>query len=235
MTNRTHVIRAVLCAAALLGAAPALHAQCTWEPGRPRGRREAHDDSVYKAAGKANRAAIRSALQAAGVSEPTGLVIVTTHRDGAPPVLRAFDVNFPTSALASALPAVVERLKELPARQNERVAAVVRLDTTALPPARADGRRRACEPRLLNRELVVNEVRRWATSAPDAERSTSAVMVGLALSRDGRVLYSEVSRSSGSQPLDQFALDLVRRLNFRPASLDGVNRDVWAVLPITVQ
>lgn len=235
MRNRTHVIRAVLCSAALLGAAPALRAQCTWEPGRPRGRREAQDDSVYRAAGQANRAAIRSALHAMGVSDPKGLVVVTAHRDGGPPVLRAFDVNFPTAALASALPAVAERLKELPARQNERVAAVVRLDTTALPPARADGRRRECEPRLLNRELVVNELNRWAASAPDAERSPRPVMVGFALGRDGRVLYTEVTRSSGSQPLDQFALDLVGRLNFRPASLDGVTRDVWAVLPITVQ
>ena len=230
------MIRTVLCAAALLCAAPPLYAQqCSWEADLPRGRREAQEATLYRAAHQAQRGAVQSALQAAGVSDPRGLVIVTAERGGAAPVIRSFDLNFPTSVLAAASPVLVERMKELPARQGGRVASVLRLDTTALPPARADGRRRDCRPVLLNRDLIVSELQQWAASTPEAARVPRPVLVGLAVSRDGRVVYTEIARSSGSEAVDRFALDLVQRLSFRPASLDGVTRDVWAVLPITIQ
>lgn len=111
---------------------------------------------------------------------------------------------------------------------------MLRLDTTALPPARADGRRRECEPRLLNRELVVNELQNWVSTS-ETRSAPRAALVGLALSRDGRVVYTEIVRSSGSPALDGFARELVARLVFRPASLDGVTRDVWAVIPIDIR
>ena len=66
------MMRTVLCAAALLCSAPSLHAQCTWESDVPRGRREAEEARVYTAVHEAQRGVIRSALQAAGVSEPKG-------------------------------------------------------------------------------------------------------------------------------------------------------------------
>ncbi len=232
---RNRMIRTVICAAALLCAAPALHAQCTWEADLPRGRREAEDARIYMAVHQAQRGVIRTALQAAGVSDPRGIVIVTTERGGAGPVIHAVDVNFPTAVLEAAAPALLERMKELPERQGGRVASVLRLDTTALPPARADGRRRDCKPTLLNRELVVNELQHWASTSPDSERVPRAVLVGFALSRDGRVVYAEIVRSSGRAAVDQFAYALVGRLLFRPATLDGVTRDVWAVLPIEVR
>lgn len=233
-TSRTHMIRTVVYAAALLCAAPPLYAQCSWEHDTPRGRREAREDSIYKAVRQAQRGAIRSALQAAGVSEPRGVVVVTAARTGADPVIRAYEANFPAAVLDSAAPALVERMKELPARQGGRVAAVMRLDTTALPPARADRRRRDCSPVLLNRDLIVNEFQNWA-STMESGSAVRAALVGLAVSRDGRVLYSELARSSGSDALDHAALQLTARLQFRPASVDGVTRDVWAVLPINLR
>ncbi|HEY0154503.1 MAG TPA: TonB family protein [Longimicrobium sp.] len=227
------MIRTILCAAALLCAAPPLYAQqCTWEGDQPRGRREAREASIYRAAGQAQRGALQSALRAAGISDPKGLVIVTTERGGGAPVIRSFDLNFPAAVLDAASPVLVGHMKELPERQGGRVASVLRLDTVALPPARADGRRRECRPVLLNRDLVVSELQRWAESAADAERVPRPVLVGLAVARDGRVVYAEITRSSGSEAVDRFALDLVWRLNFRAATLDGVTRDVWAVLPI---
>jgi TonB family protein len=60
-------------------------------------------------------------------------------------------------------------------------------------------------------------------------------MVGFALSREGRVVYAEIVRSSGREAVDQFAYALVARMVFRPAALDGVPRDVWAVLPIELR
>lgn len=234
-TNRKNLIRTFACAAALLCSAPTLHAQCSWEADLPRGRREAQEAALYRAAGQAQRGALQAALQAAGVSGPKGLVIVTTERGGAAPVVRAFDLNFPTAVLDAATPALVARMKELPSRDGARVASVLRLDTAALPPARADGRRRECRPVLLNRDLVVSELRRWAESTADAVRVPRPVLVGLAVSRDGRVVYTEITRSSGSEAVDRFALDLVWRLNFRASTLDGVPRDVWAVLPIELR
>ncbi len=233
--DRTHVIRTLLCAAALLSAAPAVQAQCTWEADVPRGRREAEEARVYMAVHEAQRGVIRSALQVAGVSDPKGIVIVTTARGGGAPVIHAVDVNFPTAVLEGVAPALLERMKELPERLGARVATVLRLDTVALPPARADGRRRDCKPSLLNRELVRNELQLWASSSPETERVPRPVMVGFALSREGRVVYAEIVRSSGREAVDQFAYALVARMVFRPAALDGVPRDVWAVLPIELR
>ncbi len=229
------MIRNVLCAAALLCAAPPLYAQCSWEHDLPRGRRQAEEASIYRAVRQAQLGAIRSALQAAGVSEPEGLVIVTAEQGGAAPVIRAFGVNFPTAVLDAAAPVLVERMKGLPERQGGRVASVLRLDTTALPAARADGRRRECRPALLNRDLIASELQNWASSTRDAEHIARPALVGLAVARDGSVVYSEIARSSGSEPLDRVALELASRLHFRAASLDGATRDVWAVLPIHIR
>lgn len=233
--TRNRTIRTLLCAAALFTAAPALHAQCTWEPDLPRVRRDAEDALVHRTVHQAQRGAIRSALAAVGVSDPQGIVIVTTERGGAAPVIRTVGANFPPAMLDAAAPVLFERMKELPERQGARVASVLRLDTTALPPARADGRRRDCKPRLLNRDLVVNELQQWASSSPESERVPRAVLVGFAISRDGRVVYAEIVRSSGREAVDRFAHDLVARLVFSAATLDGVPRDVWAVLPIEVR
>lgn len=113
---RNRMIRTVACAAVLLSAAPALHAQCSWEADMPRGRREAEEATIHRAVHRVQRGALESALQAAGVSEPRGLVIVTAERGAALPELHAFDVNFPAAVLDAATPALLERMKELPSR-----------------------------------------------------------------------------------------------------------------------
>jgi hypothetical protein len=226
-------------AAALFGllcAATDARAQgCSWERERvPRGR-AAQEDSVQRALRGAQDSSIRRAAIAAGVAEPRGVVLFTMEPNGSNPFAAAFDGNIPQSVIAALVPEMVERAKALPGRRAGRIAMVSKMDTLPLPPARADGKRLECGPRPTNAPLIANALQQWMQGQPQGAVLGRQAIVNLLVSGDGRVLHTEIQRPSGYAPLDEFATEVTRLLVFRPASLDGVGRDVMAQLPIAVR
>jgi hypothetical protein len=218
-------MRMLLCALALLCAAPSLHAQCSWVRERPARGREAREDSIRKAVQAANRQALLEAVAAAGVREPRGVVVFTMERNGSDPLLRIFEGNLEPSTLAGVLPGMVQRAGQIPQRGPGRITLHTRLDTLPLPPARADGKRHECRPVVTNRHVI---------QGPAATLPGTAYL-SMFLGRDGRVLHSELSRRSGNLGLDRFTLGLVRMLAFRGATVDGVPAEVWVQLPINLR
>lgn len=230
--NLHHGARAALCALALLCAAPSAHAQCSWEAQRPRRAKEAREDSIRAAIREAQRSTILGAAAAAGVEEPHGLVAISVDRDGARPTLRLFDANFPDVALERVGAELVALTRQHTSAGHGRLAAVVRLDTLPLPPARADGRRRECTPVLTNSREIRQELDRWVAGGAGHDGRADVSML---VDRAGRVRHAEIRSRSGSAMLDELVLKLAARATFRPASVDGVARDVWVSLPFTVQ
>ncbi|CAA9331850.1 MAG: hypothetical protein AVDCRST_MAG68-2550 [uncultured Gemmatimonadetes bacterium] len=226
-------LRILASAALLVLAAVPVRAQCHWEADLPRRASDARDVLAYRAVTAAHRSAIVSAVVAAGVAEPKGVVAVTAERNGADARVQAFDTNFPAALLYPLTSALAEPMKQLPAQGMRRVATLVRLDTVALPPARADGKRRECKPILVNRMTFVDELNRWRDS-PEGETRQRAE-VGMVVDRDGRVRHVEILAPSGSERFDQFARRLAAGAQMRPATEDGVPMDAWVRLPISVQ
>jgi TonB family protein len=229
-------IRIALCVLALAGAAPALHAQCTWELERPTRGRAAVDDSVSRAVNAASRGAIVRAAAAAGVAEPRGLVIFTVDESGRDPFVRVFDGNVPDDVLQGLVPEMTGWAKQLRQRAPGRRGLHTRLDTLPLPPVRADGKRRECRPELTNRDHIRAGLERWVVQhSGDRGPRSGAAMLTAFVDRDGRVRHAELARRSGNESFDRFALQLASQLAFRGATLDGVPRDVWVQLPLQFQ
>lgn len=229
-------IRVLLCALALLCAAPSLYAQeCSWERDRPARSREAREDSIRKTVQAANRQALHNAATAAGVREPRGVVVFTVERNGSDPFLRIFEGNLDAPTLAGVLPGMVERAVQIPQRGPGRITLFTRLDTLPLPPARADGKRHECRPVLANRHVIHSAVSDWIRQQGPVATLPGTAYLSMFLSRDGRVLHSELARRSGNVELDRFTLGLVPLLAFRGATVDGVPADVWVQLPIQLR
>jgi hypothetical protein len=226
-------LRILASAAVLVLAAAPVRAQCTWEPDVPRRASDAREVLAHRAVRAAHRSAIVTAARSAGVAEPKGVVIVTADRNGGDARVQAFDTNFPVALVYPLTPALAEPMKQLPAQGRRRVASLVRLDTVDLPAVRADGKRRECKPILVNRMTFVDELNRWR-EAPGGETRQRAE-VGMLVDRDGRVRHAEILAPSGSQQFDDFARRLAASAMMRPASLDGVPKDSWVLLPISVQ
>jgi TonB family protein len=185
----------------------------------------------------AQRRVIRGTLAATGVAEPTGVVVVTMDRNGGAPAVSAFDTNFPLAALDPAAPElVVQARRTLPEEETfDRLAWVVRIDTVPLPAARADGRRLVCGPVAVNRAELLRALNDWIEANPDRGLRAREATVGLLLTRDGRVAYSEMAISTGDAAFDSVALATADRLTFRgPRTIDGVSYDLWVLLPIAV-
>lgn len=225
---------AALCA--LLCVATGAQAQaCPWERDRPLRGRAAQEDSVWRAARDAQDSSIRRAAIAAGVAEPRGVVLFTMEPNGSKPFAAAFDGNIPDSVVASLVPEMAERAKAIPGRRTGRVAMFFRMDTLPLPAPRPDGKHSECRPQPTNAPLISNAFQQWMQGHPQNALLGKQAIVNLLVSRDGRVLHTEVQRPSGYAPLDEFALRAARSLLFRAASVDGVPRDVIAQVPIGVR
>jgi hypothetical protein len=229
-------MRVLFCVLALLCTAPSLYGQrCSWERERPARGREAREDSIRKAVEAANRQAILDAATAAGVREPRGVVVFTMERDGSDPFLRIFEGNLAAPTLARVLPGMVDRAGQIPQRGPGRITLFTRLDTLPLPPARADGRRRECPPELTNQQVIQSAVTEWFGQRGAVAALPGTVYLSMFLSRDGRVLHSELARRSGNAELDRLTLRLVPMLILRAATVDGVPADVWVQLPIRLR
>ena len=220
----TSSFRAFLLALALLAAAPSLHAQrCTWKPERPRGA--GVPDSIDAAIRHSQRMAVVGALRAAGVEGPHGLVAFSVHRNGASPLVRLFDANFPAAALDPIAAELVQTLLQQPNDGTQHVTGVVRLDSLPMPRMRSDGKRRDCKPVIADTGALRREFDRWKGPAGRAE-------VSFLIDRDGRVRHAGILSGSGVSEVDDFALQLIARTVFEPATVDGVPRDVWVSLPV---
>ena len=220
----------------LLCAAPSLYAQeCTWERDRPARGREAREDSIRKAVQAANRQALLDAATAAGVREPRGVVVFSVERNGRDPFLRIFEGNLDASTLAGVLPGMVQRAGQIPQRGPGRITLFTRLDTLPLPPARADGKRHECGPVLTNRHVIQGAVADWIRQQGPVATLPGTTYLSMFLSRDGRVLHSELARRSGNVELDRFTFGLVPLVALRPATVDGVPADMWVQLPIALR
>ncbi|HEY7770700.1 hypothetical protein [Longimicrobium sp.] len=229
-------MRILLCALALLCTAPSLYAQeCSWERDRPARGREAREDSIRKAVEAANRQALLDAAAAAGVREPRGVVVFTMERNGSEPFLRIFEGNLDAPTLAGVLPGMVQRAGQIPQRGPGRITLHTRLDTLPLPPARADGKRHECRPMLANRHVIQSAVSDWVRQQGPVATLPGTAYLSMFLSRDGRVLHSELGRRSGNLELDRFTLGLVPLISLRGATVDGVPTDVWVQLPIALR
>lgn len=231
----------LLCVCTLLWAAPA-HTQdtregCSWEREGVRRGRAARADSLYRAVIDAEQRVIRGTLAAAGVAEPAGVVVVTMDANGGAPAVSAFDTNFPLAALNPAAPELVVQARRALAGEDgyDRGAWVVRIDTIPLPAARADGRRLVCGPVAVNRAELLRSLNDWIEANPDRALRAREATVGMLLTRDGRVAYSEMAISTGDAEFDSLALATADRLTFRgPRTIDGVPYDMWVLLPIAV-
>jgi hypothetical protein len=229
-------MRVLLCAFALLCTAPSLSAQdCRWEGERPARSRDAREDSIRKAVEAANRQALLDAATSAGVREPRGVVVFTVERNGREPFLRIFEGNLDASTLAGVLPGMVQRAGQIPQRGPGRITLFTRLDTLPLPPARADGKRHECRPVLTNRHVIQGAVADWIRQQGPVATLPGTAYLSMFLSRDGRVLHSELARRSGNVELDRFTLGLVPLVALRGATVDGVPADVWVQLPISLR
>lgn len=230
-----YALRTAALLVALLGTAPALHAQrCSWEADLPRRASDARKALARRAVNDSLRAGIVATLRAAGVQEPRGLVAISAARGDDAPVIRTFDANFAAGMLEGLRPGVGEQLKRYPAEAGVPRSAIIRLDTLPLPAARADGKRRECEPILINRAEIAGALQEWRSSPHGLEEPNQSITLAMVLDRSGRVRHSEIV-SQGTLALEELARTLANRVTFRAASLDGVAQDVWVVLPISLR
>lgn len=230
-------IRIALCALVLLASAAGAEAQqqCSWEEvPRRRSGAAAQRDSAWRAVQDGFRDAAYRAATGAGIAEPRGVVFFSMNPDGSDPVVRSFDGNVPESLLAPLAAGVVERATPQTRNENGRVVIVERLDTLPLAPARADGKRLDCPPVALNLAQLVRQMEAWARAHTDGEFPARPTLVSVVVARNGMVLHAELHRTSGDPSMDRAAVEAAGGLVFRPASLDGVSRDLVARLPVRV-
>ncbi|MCR6629196.1 MAG: energy transducer TonB [Magnetospirillum sp.] len=67
---------------------------------------------------------------------------------------------------------------------------------------------------------------------PEAKRrrETGTVMLGLLIDTEGSVIDRRIEQSSGSDTLDQAALNALAKCKFTPGTVDGRAQQAWARL-----
>jgi hypothetical protein len=238
----------LLLACALLAAAP-LAAQSGPEPEncrrerdrRPRRERaerpeEAARDSVRRAIRVAIQEDARESARAAGVAEPSGLLlIIFDPRAPADASIRTHRTNVPDTVLAGVLRRALPRLTSWPLERGDPdIALHFRLDRDVPPDS---GATVECVPGLENRAAIARLISEHARNNPSlswpaGNRETTRLK--MLLTRDAEIAYVEVDRSSGDPRLDAYFVSLVPRMEFTPAAVDGRTVDVWVTLPMTL-
>jgi TonB-like protein len=237
-------------AAAGLLAAPPLQAQddasgrqptsCRRERARPPRRRPAEvaRDSIRKEIRDAIRQDAREAARAAGVAEPTGmLILVVEDHEAGEGEARHYRSNVSETVRAGVLARAMPRLAEWP-RERGPILINFRLDSADVPQP-AEGRVVECRPTLANRFAIQRLVQEFADRHPFLTRPVvgdrHSALVKMLLTREGEVAYAMLDRESHDDRLDDFALELVPKMLFTPASVEGKLVDVWITLPINLQ
>jgi|GEM_PF-3786966 len=223
-------------AAALLAASP-LHAQSAPEcrqpePGGSRAERRASADSLL-AAWEAARAAmvegITSAVRAAGVAEPKGIVVVDVD-SARKPYIHPLDINFPVEVLQSVAPRLLAQAASIPGITLGCRGVYLRLDPLPLPAGTRRRDRAEVMPRLANVDEIREVMKSWDRRNRGAAGLTT-VVEGY-ITRDGYPAHPRVLESSGVLAMDEAALRIFEMLKFHPASIGGVPVDVVVALPI---
>jgi TonB family protein len=68
-----------------------------------------------------------------------------------------------------------------------------------------------------------------------ADNSPPKVLVRVLVKGDGTAAETKVVESSGSEKIDNIALDVAKRAKYRPFLKDGVPEDSWALIPVNVK
>lgn len=90
-----------------------------------------------------------------------------------------------------------------------------------------------CRPQVRNEAEIRRMLQNFAARVPGVG-SRPASVVAL-ISRDGRVVFTELERTSGNRAVDEFALQLFARMQFSPGTVNGRPRDLWVEQPVMVQ
>lgn len=193
----------------------------------------APQDSARDAVRDAIRATMVTAAGAAGVAEPRGLVVIMLDRDGSEPIFRMVEGNLPEEALALAAPHVAGLAAAWPG--EGRIRLVVRLDPLPLPACRGPRGRRHTDPRFVRpdegREMLCQLGRRHA----GRRVGLGQLVLWVALSRDGRVAYSEIESGEGVLIPEYDLLAPMATLQMRPATLDGIPQDLLFATQLLVR
>lgn len=225
----------VALAAALLAASP-LHAQSAPEcrPPEPRGsraERAARRDSLAAAHGAARDAMIEgitSAVRAAGVAEPKGIVVVDVD-SARKPYIHPLDINFPVEVLRSVAPRLLAQAASLPGVTLGCNGIYLRLDPVPLPTSARDGDRIEA-PAIRNRGELNAALESWSKRNRGSAGLTT-VVEGY-VTREGWPAHPRVLESSGVLAMDEEALRVFGMTRFQPASIRGVPVDIVVHMPI---
>lgn len=194
---------------------------------RPPRPEDAEKHAIRTAIRDTLRRELVAGAQEAGIAEPAGLVVIRRGRraddDVEATILRG---NVPNSLVASVLAPRVPLAAQWP---DTTLTFSVRLDGPLPPSGGAE-----CLPAVRNGPEFARELGRIFAAERDAPRSHPRLRMTLRMlvSREGDVVYVEVSRREPGMLREQQVLQAARRLRFRPASVGGVPVDVWVDQPV---
>lgn len=101
-------------------------------------------------------------------------------------------------------------------------------------PATPAARKAATPPTLLHRERAIHELRAGLRGLLGGLEVRTRTELQLLVDDDGRVIRSEVSKSSGYRMIDATLRRNATSLRFRPAVVDGHAASAFVILPIDV-
>lgn len=207
---------------------------CTRERYREPRRRpaQARRDSLWQVSLDSIRADVTRGARAAGAA-PEGVLMVQYDVRARTGRMWMAQGSIPNEVLLAAYARAEPLLPAYPYARNGQVLFHTRLDPLPQDTPRSGDVVEECRPEVRNE----NEIRRLIRDFAERHRgfSGSAAHVTALVARDGQVIYSELSRTSGSGAVDQFAIELFGRMRFSPATVQGVPVDVWVQQPVQVQ
>jgi TonB family protein len=181
-------------------------------------------------------------LQALALEAPRSvppLFTIEFDSTGAVDTVRAMLDPLPASYAAPVAAAIRARLRpQAPSRSPVRTW----IRAVAGPQARVDRPRlHENQPQLLNRSAITQQLS-WAAAAQQQRVGRFPpggyeARVRFRVLADGTPQAQGVSvtQSSGDVDVDREAVDVVQRMRFRPATVEGVPVNVWVELPIRFQ
>jgi TonB family protein len=173
---------------------------------------------------------ITSAVRAAGVAEPKGIVVVDVD-SARKPYIHPLDINFPVEVLQSVAPRLLAQAASIPGVTLGCNGVYLRLDPLPLPTGARRRDRAEVMPRLANVDEIREVMKSWDRRNRGAAGLTT-IVEGY-ITRDGYPAHPRVLESSGVLAMDEAALRIFEMLKFHPASIGGVPVDVVVALPIT--